>query len=291
VPKDTKPHKAYESARKSSAKKKLYQIASTSTAIWLGGYSTDGGLVDKALDAAAKKKRTPQFVLYGIPYRDCGSYSAGGLNSVSQYKAWVDTIKRATAGRKAVFIVEPDAIGMSCLSAARKADRFAMLKYAMSRLQTSNTWTYLHAGSAGLDPQFAATQLRKAGVLKGRGFAVNVSSFDTPAKELAYGKSINRALGVQKHFVIDTSRAGAGKYTGSNGGAPRWCNPPGRALGHRPTIYTPDKIVDAYLWIKIPGESDGACHSGDPRSGAWFQSYALGLVNKALDKKTITRKS
>jgi len=268
----------------------LYQIAATSTAIWLGGYSADAGLVDKALDTAAKKKRTPQFVLYGIPYRDCGSYSAGGLNTVSQYKGWVDKIKRATAGRKAIFIVEPDAIGMSCLSAARKADRFAMLKYAMSRLQTSNTWTYLHAGSAGLDPQFAATQLRKAGVLKGRGFAVNVSSFDTPAKEIAYGESINRALGVKKHFVIDTSRAGAGKYTGSNGGAPRWCNPPGRALGHRPTIYTPAKIVDAYLWIKTPGESDGACHSGDPRSGAWFQSYALGLVGEALERETITRK-
>jgi endoglucanase len=45
--------------------------------------------------------------------------------------------------------------------------------------------------------------------------------------------------------------------------------------------------VDAYLWIKTPGGSDGDCHAGDPPAGGWFQSYALGLVQRAVDNKII----
>jgi endoglucanase len=51
--------------------------------------------------------------------------------------------------------------------------------------------------------------------------------------------------------------------------------------------------VDAYLWIKIPGESDGQCYrwtSGpldpvrnmeDPAAGLWFPNMALELVHNA----------
>jgi endoglucanase len=42
--------------------------------------------------------------------------------------------------------------------------------------------------------------------------------------------------------------------------------------GHEP--------VDAYLWIKRPGESDGSCHGGPP-AGAWWPDYALGLARRA----------
>ncbi|MFC9174490.1 glycoside hydrolase family 6 protein [Streptomyces sp. NPDC057107] len=56
-----------------------------------------------------------------------------------------------------------------------------------------------------------------------------------------------------------------------------WCNPPGRALGEPPTTETGDEKVDAYLWIKRPGESDGDCKGG-PKAGAWWPEYALGLA-------------
>ncbi len=36
-------------------------------------------------------------------------------------------------------------------------------------------------------------------------------------------------------------------------------DPPGRALGETPTTKTADPLVDAYLWVKRPGESDGEC--------------------------------
>lgn len=102
---------------------------------------------------------------------------------------------------------------------------------------------------------------------------------------------------VLKHFVIDTSRNGQGPWTPSASypDAQEWCNPPDRGLGVRPTADTGLTLLDAYLWIKIPGESDGECTRGlgptgtvdpewgivDPAAGAWFPEMALDLVHNA----------
>jgi endoglucanase len=99
------------------------------------------------------------------------------------------------------------------------------------------------------------------------------------------------------HFVIDTSRNGLGpwKPTASYPDAQDWCNPPGRGLGARPTTDTGNALVDAYLWAKVPGESDGSCNRGvsgsttdpewggtvDPAAGAWFPQQALQLAQLA----------
>ncbi|GFH79734.1 hypothetical protein Sgou_44040 [Streptomyces gougerotii] len=82
-----------------------------------------------------------------------------------------------------------------------------------------------------------------------------------------------------KPFVVDTSRNGNGPFTDGDP-AERWCNPPGRALGEAPTTRTGDDLVDAYLWIKRPGESDGECKGG-PKAGQWWPEYALGLAKAA----------
>jgi endoglucanase len=92
---------------------------------------------------------------------------------------------------------------------------------------------------------------------------------------LAYGKELSALVG-GKHFVIDTSRNGNGPYEEGDP-ARRWCNPPGRALGETPTTRTAGPLVDAYLWVKRPGESDGECRGG-PKAGQWWQRYARGLV-------------
>jgi endoglucanase len=100
------------------------------------------------------------------------------------------------------------------------------------------------------------------------------------------------------HFVVDTSRNGRGHWTppGSYPDPQDWCNPPGRGLGVRPTAKTGHRLVDAYLWVKIPGESDGSCTRGlgpdgatvdpewdriDPPAGEWFPQSALELARHA----------
>ncbi|MFD7163822.1 glycoside hydrolase family 6 protein, partial [Streptomyces violascens] len=48
----------------------------------------------------------------------------------------------------------------------------------------------------------------------------------------------------------------------------------GRALGTPPAATTGDPFIDAYLWIKRPGESDGVCR-GRPSAGHWWPEYAV----------------
>lgn len=97
------------------------------------------------------------------------------------------------------------------------------------------------------------------------------------------------------HVVVDTSRNGLGPWTPSQAftDPETWCNPPGRGLGQRPTTTTGDPWVDAFLWVKVPGESDGRCHRGtagpqdpargvvDPEAGGWFPDLARELVANA----------
>ncbi|MEU2438099.1 glycoside hydrolase family 6 protein [Streptomyces rubradiris] len=104
------------------------------------------------------------------------------------------------------------------------------------------------------------------------------------------------------HFVIDTSRNGRGAWTpepGKYSGDPEpWCNAPGRGLGPRPTADTGVPLVDAYLWIKVPGESDGSCTRGtggtidpeygvvDPPAGTWWPDQAHALARNAVPRLT-----
>jgi endoglucanase len=38
--------------------------------------------------------------------------------------------------------------------------------------------------------------------------------------------------------------------------------------------------VDAFLWIKQPGESDGTCNGG-PKAGSWWNDIAVELARAA----------
>ena len=153
----------------------------------------------------------------------------------------------------------------------------------------------------------------------------------TPAFEATVTASLANMLNgaaATLPFVIDTSRNGRGPLdattfaaapydqpasviAGLNGGA--WCNPPGAGAGLRPTASTGVPLVDAYLWIKTPGQSDGACAidggarawdftaynpwnvigdaqnafdplwgTVDPAAGAWFPAQALQLAQQAV---------
>ena len=125
-----------------------------------------------------------------------------------------------------------------------------------------------------------ARRLRAVGVSGARGFAVNVSGFETTDRALAFGRAdlpphLGRALRRRHQPQRPRPAVAPGE----------WCNPPGRALGERPTTETGDPRVDAYLWIKRPGESDGTCNGGPP-AGTWWPEYALGLAQRAADALT-----
>lgn len=254
------------------------KIAAQPQSKWFGNWNTDVRLdVDRVVTNALAANQLPVLVAYNIPQRDCGSYSAGGAVTPDAYRTWISAIATGIGARRAVVILEPDALGgMGCLSATDQASRFDLLRFAIQTLrQNATTLVYLDAGNhLWHSPSSIAGRLVKAGIEFANGFSLNVSNFFTTADETAYGDAISAFVG-GKHYVIDTSRNGLGATADA-----QWCNPEGRALGDRPTTLTGKPLIDAYLWVKVPGESDGSCN-GNPNSGVWMPEYALGLAQRA----------
>ncbi|MGW1867519.1 glycoside hydrolase family 6 protein [Streptomyces mauvecolor] len=260
----------------------LRRIAERPVATWPSGDNPQPG-IRKAVEGAAKEKRTALFVAYNIPHRDCGKYSAGGANGVDGYRAWYGMFAEAIGQAPAVVVLEPDAVAHmvdGCTTPDHHAERYQLLNEAVEHLKKlPNTKVYLDAGNPAWipDPYTLIEPLRRAGIEKADGFALNVSNFQTDATVRAYGMKVSQALD-GKHFVMDTSRNGEGPLPGDRDQA--WCNPPGRSLGTPPSVSTGDPLVDAFLWIKRPGDSDGPCRGG-PSAGTWWPEYALGLAKRA----------
>jgi cellulose 1,4-beta-cellobiosidase len=277
------------------------------------------------------------FVLYDLPNRDCSAEaSAGELNLAqdgeTRYRTeFIDPIAaqfRAHPDLSIVAIIEPDALAnlatnQSVKKCSKAADaQIRSIAYAVDKLAQKNVSVYLdaaHAGWTGWDAsrmqlaQVAKQVLELAGgVDLVRGFATNIANFNTlsgrdgkkldPSNpcpdELTYVRRLGETLkqvGIrQKGFIIDTSRNGRG---GIRQKWSAWCNVRGAGLGERPRAVTNEQPVDAYFWIKPPGESDGVsdptqprfdanCRSDDaaanaPQAGEWFREYFIDLVRNA----------
>lgn len=256
----------------------LDKLAAASQARWFGNWNSSVQAdVDAATTTISASGALPTFVAYNIPQRDCGGLSGGNATTADGYKSWITAFANGIGTRKAAVILEPDALaGMDCLSATDQQLRLALLSYAVQTLQAKGSISvYLDAGNPRWhSASTMASRLANAGVAMAQGFSLNVSNFLLSSDNVSYGQQISALVG-GKHFVVDTGRNGLGPTADF-----QWCNPDGRALGARPTTQTGNPLVDAYLWIKAPGESDGAC-GGAPSSGTWMPEYALGLAQRA----------
>ncbi len=276
------------------------------------------------------------FVLCDLPNRDCAAKASAGelsveANGEARYRSeFVDPIAAQFAARPdqpIVAIVEPDSLANlttnmhepKCAASAEAYRR--SIVYAIKRLALPNVSVYLdaaHAGWLGWDGNrikmvtiFKRVLQEAGGVDMIRGFATNVSNYthlsnrDGAAlaltnpcpNELTYAKMLAETLSMYgmpgKGFIIDTSRNGRGGIRHQWG---NWCNIKGAGLGQRPRA-EPIRGVDAYFWIKPPGESDGVsdptqprfdemCANRDaapdaPQAGKWFEAYFLDLIRNA----------
>ncbi|MFL5558176.1 MAG: glycoside hydrolase family 6 protein [Gemmatimonadaceae bacterium] len=256
------------------------KIAAQPLAQWVGEWNVDIGRdVANAVSRITGAKALPVFVAYNIPGRDCGQYSAGGANGSDAYKRWIRAFANGLGNRKAVVILEPDALaGMGCLSPRLQQERVDLIHDAVRVLRAKGAAVYIDAGHARwIDAAEMANRLRRAGVAEANGFSLNISNFLGTAVNVAYGTEVSKRVG-GKHFIIDTSRNGQNATSAGN-----WCNPKGVRVGPAPTTRTGNPLVDAYLWVKTPGESDGTC-GGGPAAGEWWGEYALGLAGGAWDR-------
>lgn len=252
----------------------LRRLASVPTAVWLTpeAYSPSqvSGVVKKAVAGALVADRTAVLVVYGITNRDCsGGESSGGLPP-EQYKKWVQEISDS-AGAGTAVILEPDALA-TAVECGQVDQRTNLLKDALDELVDGGSTVYVDAGHSNWTPPAEmAAMLSSVGIESARGFSTNVAGYESVEDEQAYAEAIASQL-PKAHYVIDTSRNGVG----SSG---EWCNPAGRALGREPEAST-DGRLDAYLWIKPPGESDGEC-GGGPVAGTFWIDRALELAANA----------
>ncbi|GAA2595806.1 glycoside hydrolase family 6 protein [Winogradskya consettensis] len=276
--------RSYENAGEIENAALVRKIANSSTATWFADSSA--GTASRAhslVTAAAKAGKLPVLTLYNIPYRDCSGQSAGGAAGADEYRSWISAMAGAIEGRDALVVLEPDAVPQAvqgCLDEERKNQRYELLAYAVSTLsENAGTRVYLDAGNPTwiTDTALLAGALRQAGVERATGFSLNVANFETTGSNVTYGTALSGRLGGAT-FVVDTSRNGNGPAEQGPQGNEHWCNPPGRKLGDPPSTRTGNALVDAYLWVKRPGESDGACGNGAPAAGRWWPEYALELA-------------
>nr|5JX5_A Chain A, Glucanase [Orpinomyces sp. Y102]5JX5_B Chain B, Glucanase [Orpinomyces sp. Y102]5JX5_C Chain C, Glucanase [Orpinomyces sp. Y102]5JX5_D Chain D, Glucanase [Orpinomyces sp. Y102]6IDW_A Chain A, Glucanase [Orpinomyces sp. Y102]6IDW_B Chain B, Glucanase [Orpinomyces sp. Y102]6IDW_C Chain C, Glucanase [Orpinomyces sp. Y102]6IDW_D Chain D, Glucanase [Orpinomyces sp. Y102] len=289
-----------------SLQEKAKKVKYVPTAAWLA-WSGATNEVARYLNEAGSK--TVVFVLYMIPTRDCNAGgSNGGADNLSTYQGYVNSIYNTInqyPNSRIVMIIEPDTIGN--LVTANNANcrnvhdmHKQALSYAISKFGTQkNVRVYLdaaHGGwlnsSADRTAEVIAEILRNAGNGKIRGISTNVSNYQPVYSEYQYHQNLNRALesrGVRgMKFIVDTSR------NGRNPSSATWCNLKGAGLGARPQA-NPDPnmpLLDAYVWIKTPGESDSAssadpvCRNSDslqgaPAAGSWFHDYFVMLLENA----------
>ncbi|MCH9667985.1 MAG: glycoside hydrolase family 6 protein [Actinomycetia bacterium] len=266
-------------ATQSNPSPELYAVVSTPTAYWMDRLSTPA--VDaKYISTAQAAGAMPILALYGIPNRDCGTFSVGGFGSGGAYRQWIDGVASAIGPGPATVILEPDALAMAdCLSGDQRQERFDLISYAVEALtRNPATAVYVDAGhSRWVSVEEMAARLNQVGVDRARGFSLNTANFYTTEEQIGYGEAIS-GLTNGSNYVIDTSRNGAGPVEGD---PMSWCNPTGRALGVTPTTATSAPNVDAYLWVKRPGESDGPCGRGEPAAGTFIAQYAIDLANNA----------
>jgi cellulose 1,4-beta-cellobiosidase len=276
------------------------------------------------------------FVLYDLPARDCNAESSAGeleANEVGEARYqhdYVDVIAaafRAHPDQRIAMILEPDSLANLVTNIGNPRCQAAEgiykrgIAYAIAKLSLPNVFLYLDAAHAGWlgwpknlaksIPLYKEVLTMAGGTDRLRGFATDVSNYD-PAKdptapprvpeyaasdELGYVNDLSAALtkaGIKgKGFVIDTGRDGRANIRTAAG---NWCNIKGAGLGERPRA-NPVPKVDAYLYLKVPGESDGTsdpkakrfdenCASDDaapnaPEAGKMFDSFLIDLLKNA----------
>ncbi|MEU1885454.1 glycoside hydrolase family 6 protein [Micromonospora sp. WMMD987] len=264
------------------------KIASQPQARWFANFNPSTAQSEAAafIGAANAAQQIPVMAVYQITNRDCGGASAGGAPDLNQYQTWVSNFSRGLGNRTVIIILETDSLALlTCLNNNEINARNQAISTATRTMKSANpnAKVYLDAGhSTWNSANETANRLRAAGVQYADGFFTNVSNYNPTSSEANFGRSVISALngmGISgKRQVIDTSR---------NGGASGdWCGDDNtdRRIGQYPTTNTGDNNIDAYLWVKPPGEADGCRYT----AGSFQPDLAFSLANGAPNPPTTT---
>nr|BAF80327.1 cellobiohydrolaseII [Polyporus arcularius] len=297
----------------------------------LGTYLADAS----ALQKSSGQPQVVQIVVYDLPDRDCAAKASNGEFSIAdggqaKYYDYIDQIVaqiKKFPDVRVIAVIEPDSLAnlvtnlnvQKCANA--QTTYKACVTYALNQLASVGVYQYMDAGHAGwlgwpanIQPaaQLFADMFKSANSSKFvRGLATNVANYnalsaaspdpitqgDPNYDELHYINALGPMLaqqGFPAQFVVDQGRSGQQNLRQQWGD---WCNIKGAGFGTRPTTNTGSSLIDAIVWVKPGGESDGTSNSSSPRfdstcslsdatqpapeAGTWFQTYFETLVSKA----------
>ncbi|KAH9945839.1 cellobiohydrolaseII [Epithele typhae] len=288
-----------------------------------------------ALQTSSGKKQIVPIVVYDLPDRDCAAKASNGEFSIANggqanYYNYIDQIVaqiKQYPNVRVVAVIEPDSLAnlVTNLNVAKCANAQTTYKtcvtYALQQLASVGVYMYMDAGHAGwlgwpanIQPAaslFASMYKSANSSPFVRGLATNVANYNALSAaspdpitqgnsnydELHYIQALGPMLasaGFPAQFVVDQGRSGQQNLRNQWGD---WCNIKGAGFGTRPTTSTPSSLIDAIVWVKPGGESDGTSNSSSPRfdstcslsdatqpapeAGTWFQTYFETLVSKA----------
>jgi cellulose 1,4-beta-cellobiosidase len=85
-----------------------------------------------------------------------------------------------------------------------------------------------------------------------------LNNYNPCNNEMNYVRNLRASLqqytGVSSYFITDTGRNGVADMRSD---CANWCNIRGAGVGRTPTTSTGTSYIDAFYWLKTPGESDG----------------------------------
>ncbi|KAK8153542.1 1, 4-beta cellobiohydrolase, partial [Phyllosticta citrichinensis] len=226
------------------------------------------------------------------------------------------------------IVAEPDSLGNLVSNINKTKCRNASeghkesVSYALRTFDLPNVYMYVDGGNSGwwgnptnMGPaaKLVGEVWRRAGRPRAfRGLATNTANYNAwsvsqcanytqgsrNCDEKRYINAIAPLLqreGTPAQFITDMGRNGVqptGQWAWGD-----WCNALNTGFGLRPSTHTDDPLLDAWVWIKPGGESDGTssvmaqrfdpkCGQADakqpaPEAGQWFQEYFEQLLRNA----------
>lgn len=263
----------------------LSAVSNYSIATWYSDRTETATMVstiETMVSQCAEDSRL-SIVVYGLPNKDCdaGYSSSGWVTDTDSYKTFLGKLTAAVGDRKVLYVVEPDAVGLLTDGGCGTSNGYLdNLKVALELLsENENADLYLDVGYWKLSSSTEAAgvvsvikELVSSGRLKG--IALNTSNYRSTSEISTLCGTFQTAYGsTDLHCVIDTSRNYVDPTTTD------WCNVLTAGVGIPPRTETGYDNLDYFMWIKVPGESDGDCNGG-PSAGSFFADGFSKLWNQ-----------
>jgi endoglucanase len=219
-----------------------------------------------------------------------GCPTPGQVNRYRPYfERQINALASATGRRPVVFLLEMDYLGSSkCIQHVGSLPGWeSLMRYEVKTLGAlPHTVLYIEAGySDSNGPTYTARGLNRSGISSTAGFYTNDTHEQWTINEIRWGEKISR-MTHGAHFIVNTNQNGRGPKLNRHPrtqGVEDLCDPPGRGLGPRPTTSTGFPLVDAFMWVAVPGMSNG-CVKGAPPSATFWPARAISLASRAQGK-------